>query len=253
MRGEALMTGVDTGQEVFVDAECFQAYVSAEIKLPNTLIAVGPYVGRAVLASLQTGTELKPALTRFATTYTFSRSQLTSASRAASVFHRRFGIPVLPEGVDLRGEAGIRVFPRQRFEVVYMEGVLNILEAILRLHGRRGDHGVPRAAAVAEVLQDPVKLAATLAIFVAAEDAVNSAAATELGELFKAKFNFAQSGERPRAMAPEEKDAIQADIIPIMLEAIKSDVAQSDWQITEGQAMDFVQVLTSLELHAEAA
>jgi hypothetical protein len=38
-----------------VSPECFRAYVSAEIMVPNTLIAVGPYVGRAALASLLPG------------------------------------------------------------------------------------------------------------------------------------------------------------------------------------------------------
>jgi len=128
----------ENNEDGCVSPECFRAYVSAEIKVPNTLIAVGPYVGRAALASLLPGDDLEPAVKGFASTYAFSPSQIMSVIKTVGLMHRRFGVPVLPEGADLRGENGIRVFRQQRFEVVYMEGVMNILEAILRLHGEQG-------------------------------------------------------------------------------------------------------------------
>ena len=243
----------ETNDDGCVSPECFRAYVSAEIKVPNTLIAVGPYVGRAALASLQAGDELEPAVKRFAETYAFSRSQMNSAIKTVLLVHRRFGVPVLPEGQDLQGQNGIRAFPHQRFEVVYMEGVMNILESILRLHGVQGTKGSPRESPVAELLGHPDKLAATVAAFAAAEDAVNSPAATERSEAFKAKFNFTKSGEKPRAMAPADKDTIQAEVMPLIIAAIRQALAERKSNISPDQVDEFVHVLTSPELHEEAA
>lgn len=240
-------------EDGYVSPDCFRAYVSAEIKVPNTLIAVGPYVGRAALASLQTGDHLGPAVTRFAKTYAFSPGQRKSVVKTCSLIHRRFGIPVLPDGADLRQDNGIRVFEQQRFEVVYMEGVMNILEAILRLHGERGTIGVPRDSRAADLLGHPDKLAATIAAFEAAENAINSAAATQRSEAFKQKFNFAKSGEKPRAMAPADKDGIQAQVMPFMVAAVSQALTQVKWNVSHDQAEEYVGVLTSPELHEEAA
>lgn len=241
---------VDDGS--YVTPECFRAYVNAEIKVPNTLIAVGPYVGHAALASLPAGGDLGPALARFAETYSFSVSQRASASKTVVLIHRRFGIPVLPEGVDLRGQTGVRAFPHERFEVVYMEGVFNILEAILRLHGRVGKRGVPRQSAVADVLGQPDALATTVAAFAAAESAVNSPESTEMSEAFKAGFNFTKSGEAPRAMAPSDKDGIQAAVTPLIAAAVEQALAARGSTVPRRQVDDFVGVLTSPELHDEA-
>jgi hypothetical protein len=152
------MTMVHKNVDGWISPEFFRAYVNAEIKVPNTLIAVGPYVGRAALASLQATDDLEAAVTRFAKTYAFSPSQINSAIKTVVTVHRRFGVPVLPEGADLQGQNGIRVFPHRRFEVVYMEGVMNILESILRLHGVRGTIASPRDALVAELLGIPTSL-----------------------------------------------------------------------------------------------
>lgn len=236
----------------FVSSECFRAYVDAEIKVPNTLIAVSPYVGRAALAPLQTGDDVESSVKRFAETYSFKRSQMSSAIKTVVLVHRRFGVPVLLCGADLQGRTGIRVFEQQRFEVVYMEGVLNILEAILRLHGTRGEVGSARQAQVAELLVDSDKLRATLAAFVAAENAINSPEATAKSEAFKAKFNFAASGERARAMAPDEKIAIQCELIPLITAAVASAVAECGSDVDRDRLDDFVDVLTSPELHEEA-
>ena len=243
----------EKNEDGFVSRECFQAYVSAEIKVPNTLIAVGPYVGRAALASLRAGDDLKPAVSRFAKTYGFSRSQLDSVSKTARFMHRKFGVAALPEGANLQGTEGIRIFPRQRFEVVYMEGVMNILEAILRLHGMTGNKGFTRESRIAELLEHPDKLAATVAAFAAAENAINSPAATERSEAFKEKFNFVKSGQKPRAMAPADKDGIQAEVMPFIVAAVREDLAEGKWNVSHDQAEEFVHVLTSPELHEEAA
>lgn len=237
----------------YVSPECFRAYVSAEIKVPNTLIAVGPYVGRAALASLRPGDDLHSPIRRFAHTYAFSPDQRKSVIKTCSLIHRRFGVPVLPDGADLRGDNGIRVFKQQRFEVVYMEGVMNILEAVLRLHGERGKVSVPRDCRAAELLGHPDNLARTIAAFEAAENAINSAAATERSEAFKEEFNFVKSGEKPRAMAPADKDGIQADIMPFIIAAVSQALTEGKWNISHGQVEEFVHVVTSPELHEEAA
>lgn len=237
----------------YVSAECFRAYVSAEIKVPNTLIAVGPYVGHAALASLPTGDDLTPAVTRFAKTYTFSRSQMDSVTKSASLMHRKFGVAALPEGAKLQGNDGARVFPQQRFEVVYMEGVMNILEAILRLHGMRGEKGLARESRVVELLEHPDKLTATVAAFAAAEKAIQSPEATERSEAFKQKFNFIKSGEKPRAMIPAEKDGIQTEVMPFISVAVKQALTEGKWNISHDQAEEFLNVLTSPELHEGAA
>ena len=41
------VTVSETNDDEYVSPECFRAYVNAEIKVPNTLIAVGPDVGHA--------------------------------------------------------------------------------------------------------------------------------------------------------------------------------------------------------------
>jgi hypothetical protein len=243
----------EDNEDSYLSPECFRAYVSAEIKVPNTLIALGPYVGRAALASLRPGDALQPAIKRFGNTYAFSPSQIKSVIKTAVLMHRRFGVPVLPEGADLKGANGIRIFKQQRFEVVYMEGVMNILEAILRLHGEQGQKGCPRESRVAELLEHPDKLAATVAAFATAENAINSAAATERSEAFKQKFNFVKSGEKPRAMASADKDGIQAEVMPFMIAAVRQAMTECKCHISDDQAEEFVHVLTSPELHEEAA
>lgn len=247
------VTVPENNEDGCVSPECFRAYVNAEIKVPNTLIAVGPYVGRAALASLRPDDELKPAIKRFANTYAFSPSQTKNAIKTVVLIHRRFGVPVLPEGTDLRGDNAIRVFKHQRFEVVYMEGVMNILEAILRLHGEKGEKGFSRQSPVAELLRHPDKLAATVAALAAAENAINSPAATERSEAFKQKFNFVKSGETPRPMAPGDKDGIQAEVMPLIIAAVRQALAVCKRNISHDQAEEFVRVLTSPELHEEAA
>jgi hypothetical protein len=245
------MTGHDDGG--YISPECFRAYVRAEVKVPNTLIAVSPYVGRAALASFQAGDDLEPAVTRFANTFAFSRSQIASVIKTVGLMHPKFGIPVLPAGADRKGQNGIRIFEHQRFEVVYMEGVMNILEATLRLHGVQGKPGSSRVAPITELLAHPDKLAATVAAFAAAEQAINSPAATSMSEAFKARFNFVRSGEKPRAMAPADKDGIQAEVMPLIVGAVGHAVAEGRWNIPSGQTDEFVRVLTSPELHAQAA
>lgn len=243
----------ESNEDGCVSPECFRAYVSAEIKVPNTLIAVGPYVGRVALESLRPGDDFRPAVKRFAKTYTFSRSQMDSVIKTATFQHRRLGVAALPEGADLRGQDGIRVFPQQRFEVVYMEGVMNILEAILRLHGEQGEKGFPRESPVAELLEHPDKLAATVAALAAAENAINSPAATERSEAFKQKFNFVKSGEKPRPMAPADKDGIQTEVMPFIIAAVRQALTECNGNISHDQTEEFVRVLTSPELHEEAA
>lgn len=257
-KGESTCGGAFTwrftmSDALYVSPECFRAYVNAEIMVPNTLIAVAPYVGHAAFASLQAGDALEPAVTRFAETFAFSRSQLKNASKTVTLIHRRFGIPVLPEFVDLKGQNGIRVFELQRFEVVYMEGVMNILEATLRLHGERGAVGSPRGCAVAELLARPDTLAATIAAYAAAESAVDSEAATERSEAFKAKFNFAKSGETPRAMTPADKDEIQSELSSFIVAAVRQTLVEHELVVSDHRVEDFVAILTSPELHAEAA
>jgi hypothetical protein len=102
-------------------------------------------------------------------------------------------------------------------------------------------------------LADTDKLAATVAAFAAAENAINSPAATEWSEAFKAKFNFVKSGEKPRAMAPADKDAIQAEVMPLIIVAVGQALAECQWNISNDQTEEFVHVLTSPELHEEAA
>ena len=130
---------------------------------------------------------------------------------------------------------------------------LNILEAILRLHGEQGTIGSPRESRVAQLLDQPGKLTATVAALAAAENAVNSLAATERSEAFKEIFNFVKSGERPRAMAPADKDAIQAEVMPLVIAAVSQALAGCQWNISNDQTEEFVRVLTSPELHEEAA
>jgi hypothetical protein len=243
----------EDNEDGYISPECFRAYVSAEIKVPNTLIAVGPCVGGAALASLRPGDDSEPAIKRFANTYAFSPSQVKSAVRTVVLMHRRFGVPVLPESADLQGDTAIRVFKHQRFEVVYMEGVMNILEAILRLHGQRGTKGCPRESRVAALLEHPDKLAATVAALAAAENAINSPAATERSEAFKQKFNFVKSGEKPRPMAPADKDGIQTEVMPFIVAAVGQALAECKPNISGDQTKELVRVLTSPELHEEAA
>jgi hypothetical protein len=243
----------EDNEDGYISPECFRAYISAEIKVPNTLIAVGPYVARAALASLGPSDDLQTAIKSFGNTYAFSPSQIKSVIKTVVLMHRRFGVPVLPEGADLKGANGIRIFKQQRFEVVYMEGVMNILEAILRLNGEQGEKGCPRESRVAELLEYPDKLAATVAAFTAAENAINSPGATERSEAFKQKFNFVKSGEKPRAMDPADKDGIQAEVMPFIVAAVRRALTECKWNISHDQAEEFVHVLTSPELHEEAA
>jgi hypothetical protein len=102
-------------------------------------------------------------------------------------------------------------------------------------------------------LEHPDKLAVTVAAFAAAENAINSPAATERSEAFKVKFNFTKSGEKPRAMAPADKDGIQTEVMPFITAAVRQALDECTWDISHDQAEDFVHVLTSPELHEEAA
>jgi hypothetical protein len=137
--------------------------------------------------------------------------------------------------------------------IVYMEGVMNILEAILRLHGEQGTKGCPRESRVAELLEQPDKLAATVAAFAAAENAINSPAATERSEAFKQIFNFVMSGEKPRPMAPADKDGIQAEVMPLIVAAVSEALTDCKSTTSHDQTEEFVRVVTSTELHEAAA
>jgi hypothetical protein len=131
--------------------------------------------------------------------------------------------------------------------------VKNIMEAILRLHGQQGTVGKPRESMVASLLRHPAKLTATLTAFAAAENAINAAVSTERSEAFKMKFNFTKSGERPRAMAPDDKDGIQAEVSPLIVAAVNHALAEDNWSVSQDRTADFVRVVTSPELHEEAA
>jgi hypothetical protein len=235
-----------------VSPECFHAYVSAEIKVPNTLIAVGPYVGHAALISLQAGCDIKTAVKKFANTYTFSRPQMESAIRSVASVHGRFGVLVLPEGANLEEKEGIRLFKKERFEVVYMEGVMNILDAILSLHGAQRKKDSSRDSQVAELLEHPEKLATTIAVFAAAEHAINSPGATEKSDTFREKFNFIKNGEKSRGMTPDEKTAIQTETMPFIIAAVRQVLVERQLDIPQEQLEKFVHVLTSPELYEEA-
>jgi hypothetical protein len=166
--------------------------------------------------------------------------------------HGKFGLPVVPEGAELADKAGVRFFKQERFEVVYMEGVFNILQAILLLHGVNGHSDDSRAAQVAKIFVDSDKLAATIEVFAAAERAVNSPEATEHAERFKEIFNFTKTGEKPRAMFPAEKDAIQTATMPFIIAAVRNVFAARKFDISEEQIEKFVFVLTSPELYQGA-
>jgi hypothetical protein len=97
---------------------------------------------------------------------------MDSAVKAVAFLHGKFGVPVLPDGADLAD--GIRFFPQKRFEVVYMEGTINILRAILVLHGVESQADDTLATQAAEILENPHNLATTTEVFAAAERAINS-------------------------------------------------------------------------------
>jgi hypothetical protein len=235
-----------------VSPECFHAYVAAEIKVPNTLTAVGPYVGHTALKALPAATDIKAAVKHFASTYNFSRHQMESVIKSVFSVHGRFGVLVLPEGTNQEVKEGIRLFRQERFEVVYMEGVMNILESILRLHEMQGKKGSPRDAQVAELLSHPDKLATTIAVFAAAEHAVNSPGASAKSDVFREQFNFIKSGAKSRPMNPEEKIAIQLETIPFITAAVRQVLDERKADLSQEQLGKFVFILTSPELHEEA-
>lgn len=235
-----------------VSPECFHAYVGAEIKVPNTLTAVGPYVGHTALKALPHAADINAAVKHFASTYKFSRHQMESVIKSVSSVHGRFGVLVLPEGTNREVKEGIRLFRQERFEVVYMEGVMNILESILRLHGMQGKEGSPRGAQVAELLSHPDKLATTIAVFAAAEHAVNSPGASAKSDVFREQFNFIKSGAKSRPMNPEEKIAIQSETIPFITAAVRQVLDERNMDLSQEQVGKFVFILTSPELHEEA-
>jgi hypothetical protein len=53
-------------------------------------------------------------------------------------------------------------------------------------------------------------------------------------------------------MAPADNDAIQAEAIPFIV-AVDQALAECQWNISNDQTEEFVHVLTSPELHEEAA
>jgi len=232
----------------YVSPECFHAYISAETKVPNTLIAVGPYVGHAALKSLPASADITTAVKQFANTYRFSRHQMDSAIKTVVSVHGRFGVLVLPADADLKEKEGVKIFKQERFEVVYMEGVMNILEAILRLHGVQSKKDGSRDSQVAELLEHPDKLATTIAVFAAAEHAINSLEASDKSNVFREKFNFIRTGEKSRGMAPVEKIAIQTETMPFIIEAARQILAERQLDISDEQLKKFVYILTSPEL-----
>jgi hypothetical protein len=66
-------------------------------------------------------------------------------------------------------------------------------------------------------------------------------------------FNFVKSGEKPRPMAPADKDGIQAEVMPLIVAAVGQALTECKWNISHEQTEEFVRVLTSPELHEEAA
>jgi hypothetical protein len=54
-------------------------------------------------------------------------------------------------------------------------------------------------------------------------------------------------------MAPADKDGIQAEVMPFIVAAVRQALTECNWNISHDQSQDFVNVLTSPELHEEAA
>lgn len=235
-----------------ISHECYHAYIAAETKIPNTLTAVGPYVGHAGLKSIQAATDIRAAVKHFANTYIFSRGQMDSAIKAVVSTHGRFGVLVLPQGADVEAKEEIRIFEQARFAVVYMEGIFNILEAILYLHGMRSNKDASRDSQVADLLEQPDKLATTTAIFAAAERAINAADSTEKSEAFKGKFFFSKTGEKSRPMIPAEKAEIQAEVMPFIIAAVKPVLVERKLILSQEQLEKFVFILTFPELYKES-
>jgi hypothetical protein len=111
----------------------------------------------------------------------------------------------------------------------------------------------PRESRVAEVLEHPDKLAATVAALAAAETAINSPAALREVEAFKQIFNFVKSGQKPRPMAPADKDGIQSEVMPLLVAAVSEVLTECKTTTSHDQTEEFPRILTSPELHEEAA
>ena len=246
------MTISEATEDQYVRPEYVHAYVAAEIKVPNTLIAVGPYVGHAALKRFQTETDLKGAVKYFANTFAFGPDLMSYTIKAVLSLHAKFGVPVLPHGAPLDENKAARVFPVERFEIVYKEGISNILQAIAILHGLKHTGDGSREVQITDILEQPDKLATMIAVFAAAENAIHTAESTEKSEAFKAQFNFIKNGEKPRAMHAAEKDAIQAEIMPFIKAAVRVVLVERKFDFSEEQLEKFVFVLTSPELYTEA-
>jgi hypothetical protein len=54
-------------------------------------------------------------------------------------------------------------------------------------------------------------------------------------------------------MAPADKDGIQTDVMPVVAGAVKQALAECNWDASSEQIKEFVRLLTSPELHEEAA
>ena len=102
---------------------------------------------------------------------------------------------------------------------------------------------------MSELFEDANILSTTVKVFGAAVSAINSVEATEKAEVFKEIFNFTRSGEKPRAMRPAEKEAIQAEIMPFIIEAVRKVLVEVQVEISQEQIEKFVFVLTSPELY----
>jgi hypothetical protein len=54
-------------------------------------------------------------------------------------------------------------------------------------------------------------------------------------------------------MAPADKEGIQTEVMPLIIAAVTKALAECKWNISHDQTEEFVHVLTSPELHEEAA
>jgi hypothetical protein len=54
-------------------------------------------------------------------------------------------------------------------------------------------------------------------------------------------------------MAPADKDGIQAEVMPLIVAAVGQALTECKWIISVEQTEEFLRVVTSPELHEEAA
>lgn len=249
MGGGLVAVSIETGASLDsrgpVRGEWFRAYERGENRTPNTIIAIGIFVGNAAMQSLQEGVSVRS----FIASGSFNEKQMGKAIPLVVRKHSQFQVEVFPEGQVPDGIKKAKTFKHEKLSTVYREGVDNIMRAIATLClpevAKRAD---PQEVVpiVERFLHEPDNLAATASLFSTAAMVLDKPEVTELTDAYTQKIR----GKKSKGFLTRQREILQLELMPFLAKPMIE--AGRAHGINETQVANFILTITNPELSNSA-